>query len=63
MLPAVQAARATARAAQCKNNMRQIGLAILQFCDLHKGEFPEWTHSGEDEVVDLHARATSGKRR
>jgi prepilin-type N-terminal cleavage/methylation domain-containing protein/prepilin-type processing-associated H-X9-DG protein len=47
MLPAVQAARATARAAQCKNNMRQIGLAILQFCELHKGEFPEWTHSGE----------------
>ena len=49
MLPAVQAARATARAAQCKNNMRQIGLAILQYCDLHNGEFPEWTHSGESK--------------
>ena len=33
--------------------MRQIGLAVLQFCDLHQGEFPEWYHAkhkaGEDE--------------
>jgi prepilin-type N-terminal cleavage/methylation domain-containing protein/prepilin-type processing-associated H-X9-DG protein len=52
MLPAVQAARATARAAQCKNNMRQIGLAILQFCDLHKGEFPEWSHGDEHRSLE-----------
>ena len=45
LLPAIQAARATARAASCKNNMRQIGLALLQFCDTHKGEFPEWYHA------------------
>jgi prepilin-type processing-associated H-X9-DG protein len=49
MLPAVQAARASARAAQCKNNLRQVGLAILQFCELHKGEFPEWTHTRKDK--------------
>ena len=42
LLPAVQAARASARAASCKNNMRQIGLAFLQYCDLHKGEFPHF---------------------
>jgi prepilin-type N-terminal cleavage/methylation domain-containing protein/prepilin-type processing-associated H-X9-DG protein len=47
LLPAVQAARATARAASCKNNLRQIGLAILQFCDCHQGEFPEWHHAGD----------------
>jgi prepilin-type processing-associated H-X9-DG protein len=47
MLPAVQAARGSARSVQCKNNLRQIGIAILQYCDLHQGEFPEWFHSGE----------------
>jgi prepilin-type processing-associated H-X9-DG protein len=40
LLPAVQAARASARAASCKNNMRQIGLAMLQYCDAHNGDFP-----------------------
>jgi prepilin-type N-terminal cleavage/methylation domain-containing protein/prepilin-type processing-associated H-X9-DG protein len=49
LLPAVQAARATARTAQCKNNLHQIGLAILQFCDTHKGQFPEWAHSGDQK--------------
>jgi prepilin-type processing-associated H-X9-DG protein len=46
LLPAVQAARASARAIQCKNNLRQIGLAMLQYCDTHDGAFPELSHSG-----------------
>jgi prepilin-type N-terminal cleavage/methylation domain-containing protein/prepilin-type processing-associated H-X9-DG protein len=45
LLPAVQVARGAARAASCKNNMRQIGLAVLQFCDRHKGQFPDWDHT------------------
>jgi prepilin-type N-terminal cleavage/methylation domain-containing protein/prepilin-type processing-associated H-X9-DG protein len=45
LLPAVQVARGAARAASCKNNMRQIGLAVLQFCDTHKGQFPDWAHT------------------
>jgi type II secretory pathway pseudopilin PulG len=47
LLPAVQAARASARAAMCKSQMRQIGIAMQQFCDLHRGRFPETMHSGE----------------
>jgi prepilin-type N-terminal cleavage/methylation domain-containing protein/prepilin-type processing-associated H-X9-DG protein len=51
LLPAIQAARAAARAASCKNNMRQVGLGVLQFCDTHKGEFPEYYHT-KHTVVD-----------
>jgi prepilin-type N-terminal cleavage/methylation domain-containing protein len=49
LLPAIQAARASARAASCKSNMRQIGLAIQQYCDSHKGQFPDWAHAGENK--------------
>ena len=48
LLPAVQAARGTARAADCKSNLRQIGIAVQQYCDANKGQFPEWYHSGAD---------------
>jgi prepilin-type N-terminal cleavage/methylation domain-containing protein/prepilin-type processing-associated H-X9-DG protein len=47
LLPAVQSARAAARSASCKSNLRQIGLAIQQFCQTHRGNFPEWSH-GDD---------------
>jgi prepilin-type processing-associated H-X9-DG protein/prepilin-type N-terminal cleavage/methylation domain-containing protein len=45
LLPAVQAAREAARRANCASNMRQIGLAMNQFCDVHGGEFPETSHT------------------
>jgi prepilin-type N-terminal cleavage/methylation domain-containing protein len=39
LLPAIQSAREAGRAAQCKNHLKQIGLATLQFGDTHKS-FP-----------------------
>ena len=51
LLPAVQAARAAARRAQCANNMRQIGLAMHQYCDSHKGRFPLIQHNIDSSQV------------
>ena len=39
IIPAVQAARESARKTQCKNNLRQIGLALQTYHDLHQ-QFP-----------------------
>ncbi|MFM7842782.1 MAG: DUF1559 domain-containing protein [Planctomycetota bacterium] len=47
LLPAVQAARESARRTECLNNMRQIGLAVHQFHDVYQ-TFPAsgWTTVG-----------------
>ncbi len=44
LLPALQAARAAARRSQCANNLRQIGLAVHQFANSHRGKFPGIYH-------------------
>ena len=45
LLPAVQAARESARRTNCASNFRQIGLAMTQFCDTHGGCWPGTTHT------------------
>jgi prepilin-type N-terminal cleavage/methylation domain-containing protein/prepilin-type processing-associated H-X9-DG protein len=43
LLPAVQAAREAARAAQCRSNLHEIGIEIERLSDI-KGRMPELTH-------------------
>ncbi len=40
LLPAIQAARASARYVECTSNLRQIGLLTIMFRDTHRGSFP-----------------------
>ncbi|HEV3137795.1 MAG TPA: DUF1559 domain-containing protein [Pirellulales bacterium] len=39
LLPAVQASREAARSTACKSNLRQIGIAVLQYYELNHGHF------------------------
>ena len=45
LLPAIQAARESARRAQCKNNLRQIGLALVNYATAQK-TFPPGAQQG-----------------
>jgi prepilin-type N-terminal cleavage/methylation domain-containing protein/prepilin-type processing-associated H-X9-DG protein len=49
LLPAVQASRAAARRTQCASNLRQVGLAMGQFCDAHRGRFPDTSHNDTND--------------
>src|SRR5262245_52160925 len=58
LLPAIGTAREAARRTQCASNLRQIGLAMRQYWDTHRGKFPLTTAtSNADATSGLYTKA------
>ena len=56
LMPAVQSVRAAARRTQCMNNLRQIGLATINFHDVHNA-FPPARTASSTSVIPLLRKA------
>jgi len=52
LLPAIQAARESARRAQCVNNEKQIGIALLNYESSYK-KFPAGRHGCDDSIEPM----------
>jgi prepilin-type N-terminal cleavage/methylation domain-containing protein len=63
LLPAIQAAREAARRAQCQNNLKQIGLGILNFHETKKAYPSAGTNNDDFYYTDPKIAATAGLER
>src|SRR5882757_2586041 len=63
LLPAVQAAREAARRSQCQNNLKQIGIAMLNFHETKKAYPTAGTNSDDYYYTDPKVAATAGFER